>query len=252
MRRMQVEEILSLLDTIAPFDTAQPWDNVGLMVGDPKQEISSIVVSLDPSFEAISFTQKKGAELIITHHPLLFHPLNSINLQENTARKISMLLSSGISLLSMHTNLDIAEGGVADVLAEKLKLQDVENLGFFRTGTIGDSRPVLDWSKALPFDPIRLVDAGVPVNQVGVCPGSGMDYWRDAFAMGCDTYVTGDVRYHAAFDAFEAGMNIVDLGHFGTEEIMIKPFMEKLQHRLTGVDIRAYEGRDVFTWVKGE
>ena len=250
--KMQIAKVLSILDVIAPFETAEKWDNVGLMVGDPSQEITAIVVSLDPSFEAITWAEKHAADCIITHHPLFFEPIRCLNLQENTAKKVSMLLSSGISLVSMHTNLDLAEGGVADVLAQKLSLNNIQKNGVLRTGTVPGDKTLPLWSRGLPFPNSRLVDAGRTVRRVCTCPGSGMDYWRDAYALGCDTFVTGDVKYHAALDAKEAGMNVIDLGHHGTEELIVIPFMEKLQQELPGVYISAYESADVFLSGKGE
>jgi dinuclear metal center YbgI/SA1388 family protein len=247
---MQVKKILSILDDIAPFDTAEKWDNVGLMVGDPDQDVSTIVIALDPSFEAISWARDVQADCIITHHPLFLQPIRCINLQEMIAKKISFLLNSNISVVSMHTNLDTALGGVADVFAQKLSLKDVVNRGILRMGTIQRGMTLASWVNTLPFKNIRIVDAHREVLQVCACPGSGMDLWKDAYDLGCDTYVTGDVRYHSALEALETGMNIVDIGHYGTEEIIVKPFMKKLQQQLPRVYIRAYEGRDVFMSTK--
>ncbi len=244
--------MLSILDAIAPFHTAEQWDNVGLMVGDPDQEISTVVVALDPSFEAISFARDAGADCIITHHPLFFEPMRCLNLQEGTAKKVSLLVKAGISLLSMHTNLDLAPGGVADVLARELGLEDVQAHGMLRTGTVRGDLALSAWTGTLPFTNIRLCDAKRAVHHVCACPGSGMSSWREALEMGCDTFVTGDVRYHAALDAIEAGMNVIDLGHYGTEKIIVKPFMEKLHNELQGMQVIAYEGGDVFTSIEGE
>ncbi|MBN2297578.1 MAG: Nif3-like dinuclear metal center hexameric protein [Deltaproteobacteria bacterium] len=249
---MQLDEVLTILNTIAPFETCEQWDNVGLMVGDPAAEITSIAVALDPSFDVITRAIHQKADCIITHHPLFFAPIRCMNLKESTAKKAFMLLRSGISLVSMHTNLDMAHGGVADVLANKLGLEGIQKNGVIRTGTVAGNMPLTSWCRSLPFAYIRMVDAGLPVRLVSACPGSGMDYWRDAKASGCDTFVTGDVRYHAALDAKESGMNVVDLGHHGTEEIIVKPFMEKLQQELQGVYISAYESADVFMSGKGE
>jgi dinuclear metal center YbgI/SA1388 family protein len=247
---MLVKKILTILDDIAPFDTAEKWDNVGLMVGNPDQDVSTIVIALDPSFEAISWAKEIQADCIITHHPLIFQPLRCINLQDTIAKKISLLLNSNISVVSMHTNLDVALGGVADVFVQKLSLNDVASRGILRMGKVQRSMTLTSWVKKLPFKNIRIVDAHREVLQVGACPGSGMDLWKDAYDLGCDTYVTGDIRYHAALEALETGMNVVDLGHYGTEEIIVKPFMKKLQQQLPRVYIRAYEGRDVFMSTK--
>lgn len=249
---MQISKVISILDAIAPFDTAEGWDNVGLMVGDPAQEVTAIVVSLDPCLGVITWAQEHAADCIITHHPLFLEPIRCLNLQEATARKVSMLMASGISLVSMHTNLDMAEDGVADILARKLSLDHIEKKGVLRMGTLEKDRMLPEWIGDLPFTAMRVVDAGRPVRRVCACPGSGMSYWREAHASGCDTFVTGDVRYHAALDALEAGMNVIDLGHHGSEELIVVPFMEKLQQELPGISVSAYESADVFLSGKGE
>lgn len=250
---MQLQDILTILDSIAPFNTAEQWDNVGLMVGDPCQEIKSILVSLDPSFEAIDAARAADINLIISHHPLIFTPLKRIDLRrDRISRKIGTLIQSGIALVSMHTNLDASTGGVADVLAERLSLQGVQAFGSMRYGTITEAMPLDSWAKSLPFDTIRIVDARLPVKNVCSCPGSGMGYLGDAQSLGCDTLVTGDVRYHAALDAREAGVNIVDLGHFATEQVAIAPLAERLRITLQGLPIYAHRAKDVFINVKGE
>lgn len=249
---MQLQNIISILDSIAPFDTAEQWDNVGLMVGDPHQEVNSILVALDPSYEAIGVAQAGDIDLIISHHPLIFTPLKRINLHEDVSRKIGILIRSGKALVSMHTNLDAAVGGMADILAERLSLQEVQSLGIMRYGIIQEATPLYSWAKNLPFGTIRIVDAELPVKNVCACPGSGMSYLNDALSLGCDTFVTGDVKYHAALNAREAGINIVDLGHFSTEQIAIAPLAERLQRELQALPIHIHRAKDVFMNVKGE
>jgi GTP cyclohydrolase I len=251
-KKMQLQKILSILDSIAPFETSEQWDNVGLMVGDPRQEINSILVTLDPSFEAIETAQKANANLIVTHHPLIFTPLRRIDLTDIVSRKIGLLIQARIALLSMHTNLDIAAGGVADVLAGRLFLQDIKSSGPMRYGKIKKAMSLKAWSRSLPFDSIRIVDADLAVKNVCACPGSGMSYLHDSLSLGCDTLVTGDVKYHAALDALEAGINIVDLGHFATEQIAIAPFAERLRSEFRDLPIHTHQAKDVFVNIKGE
>jgi len=250
MGKMKVRDLISILDAIAPFETAQGWDNVGLMLGDPGREFSKLLVALDPCFEVISRAQEIGADCIVTHHPLFFQPIRSLNLEHATAQKVSLLMKSDICVICMHTNLDAARGGVADVLASRLGLHEIEDCGLMRTGTLPEKTALSRWAFSLPFENIRIVDAKRMVRRVGLCPGSGMDLWEDARARGCDTFVTGDVKYHDAMDAREAGLNVIDLGHFGAENIIVKPLVTKIQQQMPGVCIHAYEGRDVFTYTK--
>jgi dinuclear metal center YbgI/SA1388 family protein len=245
---MLLKDILTVLDSIAPFETAEEWDNVGLMVGDSGSEVHSILVALDPSIEVIKAAKGSDIDLILTHHPLMLHPIRYLDIREGISKKIALLIESRINLVSMHTNLDNAPGGVADELASSLGLKDVRPFGALRIGTIGTHKPLDGWLKSLPIRNAHFIDAGRDVCMVGACPGSGMEYWYQAWQMGCDTFVTGDVRYHAAYDALDAGLNVVDLGHFSTEEIIIRPLAEKLKQRLKGLNVRAHTTRDIFSY----
>jgi dinuclear metal center YbgI/SA1388 family protein len=245
---MKLQDVITLLNSIAPFDLAEKWDNVGLLVGDTDQEIRKTIVSLDPGFDVISRAKEEGCNLIITHHPLFVEPIKCLNLKNATALKASMLLKADISLVAMHTNLDTAEGGVADVLALALGLSDIESRGLFRTGTI-DPTSLAAWVKTLPFKNPRITDTGRLARCIAASPGSGMSLWREAKEAGCDTIVTGDVKYHAAIEAFETGLNVVDLGHYATESIIVRPLAERLGQLLEGVEVSAYTGRDIFITV---
>jgi dinuclear metal center YbgI/SA1388 family protein len=236
-----------VLDTIAPFEGAQEWDNVGLMVGDLESPINSVLVALDPSLEVVHKAKEAEIDLILTHHPLILKPIARIDLKDVIAKKIAMLILARINLISMHTNLDKAPGGVADELAKRLALNDVRPDGYMRIGFINKPNTLNDWITTLCVRSARLIDTGRDVSMVALCPGSGMEYWEKALSLGCDTFVTGDVRYHAGLDAKEAGMNVVDLGHFGTEEIIVTPLAERLKQELKGVAVHAHHGRDVFT-----
>ncbi len=244
---MRLSDVLAVLNSIAPFDAAEAWDNIGLQVGDPTMEVRSILVALDPTLEALGMASTNGCELVVTHHPLIMTPLGRIDLAETVSRKIELLLRQKLGLVCMHTNLDKAPGGTADMLAEALGLKDASGQGFLRVGKAGTKTPLSLWVEGLPFRAARLCDAGRLVETVGACPGSGMELWRQARSLGCDTYVTGDVRYHAALEAVEAGMNVVDLGHFATEEIVLDSLAGRLGAELCGIRVIVHKGRDVFT-----
>lgn len=245
---MMLKDIIAVLDAIAPFETAEEWDNVGLIVGDSHSTVKSVLIALDPSLEVIHSARDSGIDLILTHHPLIFNPIKQIDLQQLPAKKIAILINSHISLVSMHTNLDKAPGGVADELAKKLELIDVRTYGIMRTGSLSTPVPLKEWISALGIRTARYIDSGPMVSRVALCPGSGMDYWKQAHDIGCDTMITGDVRYHAGLDAKESGLNVVDLGHYATEEIIITPLAEKLHNELNGVEIHAYHVRDIFSF----
>ncbi len=242
---MRLKEIIKILDKVAPFALAEEWDNCGLMVGDPEQDVLKVMVALDPTLAVIAAAAE--SDLIITHHPLFFGPIQALDLSEPLGRKVAMLMQNRTALVAMHTNLDKAAGGVADQLALKLGLQGLEQEGFLRTGRLKQPEVLKAWVKKLgtEFNSVpRVVDGGRAVSMVGLCPGSGMEFWRQAHAYGCDTFVTGDVKYHQALEAREAGMNVVDLGHFASEELVIKPLAERL--RAHNLDVRPYEAHDIF------
>jgi len=244
---MILKDVMRVLDAIAPFEEAEEWDNVGLMVGDLQSEIKSILVALDPSLEVIDAAREKCINLILTHHPLIFKPISCLDLNDVIAKKIANLIKCQINLVSMHTNLDKATGGISDLLAARLGLNSVKSYGIMRVGSIDRETSLDIWLSTLSFKVARSIYVGRNVCRVAACPGSGIDYWQQALQLGCDTLVTGDVRYHAGLDAKEAGINVVDLGHFGTEEIIIKPLAERLTKDLKGIDVLAHEGRDVFS-----
>lgn len=243
---MRLQEIVDTLNDIAPFALAQEWDNCGIMVGDPDQEIRSILIALDPTLEAIDYALSQGIDLIVTHHPLFFEPLKSLNLAHGQARKAALLIENRMALVSMHTNLDAAQNGVADELAARLGLREVRGLGMLRLGRV-DPHPLEAWVRSLPFSGARFCSAGREVALVAACPGSGMDLWPEALEAGCDTLVTGDVRYHRAMDAVEAGLNIVDIGHYGSEAVILRPLAERVRSLLPAVLTTAFEGADIFT-----
>ncbi len=247
---MQLSGVLAELDRLAPLASAEAWDNVGLMVGDLGSEISSVLVSLDPSLAAIAWARDQAIDLLLTHHPLILHPIRNVRLDEGVGRKIGQLVRAGIALVSLHTNLDAASGGVADTLAERVGLEAIEACGMLRAGRVAAGGALAPWVRSLGFGEARIVDAGRDVKYVAVCPGSGMDAWREALSRGCDTFVTGDVRYHAALDAREAGLNVVDLGHYATEALVCRPLVGTLRGVLAGVDVRVFEGQDVFQSIK--
>ena len=244
---MKLRDVMTVLESIAPFDAAEEWDNVGLQIGDPGSEIQAVLVALDPSYDVIRGAARSKTDLILTHHPLMLKPFSRLDLSRGVGKKLAMLIRGRMNLVSMHTNLDKAPGGVADELAARLSLCEVNSHGALRLGTLRKKTPLRDWINGLPFQTGRICDAGRDVLKIAACPGSGMEYWRQARELGCDTMVTGDVRYHAALDALEDGMNVVDLGHFGTEEVILKPLAARLRRELKGVAVRAHKGRDVFS-----
>ena len=233
-----VADILKFMDTIAPPYMKMDWDNCGLLCGRKDKEVKKILVALDPFRNVIQEAIDLGADLIVTHHPLIFrNPLMAVNEDTETGRCILELMEHGIAAINAHTNLDLAPGGVNDVLAQTLGLQDIqiinpiENYGLLRCGTVAE-QPLAAFlsvvKENLHCEGLRYVDAGNPVRKVAVGGGSCADELQEALDAGCDTFVTADVKYNQFRTAYELGLNLIDAGHFHTENPTMPVVAQKL------------------------
>lgn len=229
---MTVHDVLQALEALAPASMKYDWDNVGLLCGRSSQEVRRILVALDPFEDVCREAAETGADLIVTHHPLIFQPPKSVTDGDSVGRCILFLATHGISAVNAHTNLDCAPGGVNDVLARTLGLEQVEVLnpagtdaqgrpyGLLRAGTVAETplAAFLDHVKARLGAPgLRYVDAGKTVRRVAVGGGACAGEIRAVYDAGCDTFVTADVKYNQFWDAHDLGLNLIDAGHFYTE-----------------------------------
>ena len=242
-----VSDILSFLDTLAPRGLAESWDNVGLLCGSGKQEVSRILVALDPFENVCREAVEVEAQLIVTHHPLIFDPLKSVTEDDPVGRCLRLLCRSDISAINAHTNLDYAPGGVNDTLAAVLGLTAVQTIllpgkdyGLLRHGTV-ERQPLGDFlalvKRALGCPGLRYADAGKPVRHVAVGGGACGSELKDAVRAGCDTFVTSDVKYNQFRDAFDLGLNLIDAGHFATENPVTAVLARKLKARFPEVEV---------------
>lgn len=239
-----VNDIITFLETLAPRNMAENWDNVGLLCGSAGTPVTKILVALDPFPSVCQEAAQLGAELVVTHHPLIFSPLKSITDESSVGRCIHTLLKNGISAVNAHTNLDMAPGGVNDVLAQTLGLEDIsipfpfgqdesgQPYGLLRVGTV-PSQPVAAFLSQvkdhLGCPGLRYTDGGKPVHRVAVGGGACGSEWLQAVEAGCDTFVTADVKYNQFWDAQQAGLTLIDAGHFYTENPIVSVLAEKLQ-----------------------
>ena len=251
-----VGDILRWVETIAPPYMKMDWDNVGLLCGSKRAPVTKILVALDPFEGVCREAADWGAELIVTHHPLIFQPLNSVTDETGVGRYVMELCRHGISAINAHTNLDCAPGGVNDVLAEKLGLTQTEILpsgegggsrpysGILRAGYVQEqSLPAfLDRVKAALGTPtLRYAEGGKPVRRVAVGGGACGSELMDAFDAGCDTFVTSDVKYNQFWDAKDLGMNLIDAGHFYTENPVCYMLAEKIRAAFPDVLVKVSE-----------
>ena len=222
-----VKDILQLMESIAPQAKKERWDNVGLLCGREDKEVKTILIALDPFEDTANEAVEIGAELILTHHPLIFHPLPSVTSNTAIGRTIFTLVRHDISAFCAHTNLDIAPEGVNQQLAKVLGLEDITVIeptepgwGLLRQGTVTEQslQSFLSHVKQTLNAPgLRYASAGKKVHHVAVGGGACGEEWPTVLNAGCDTFVTSDVRYNDFWDARDAGLNIIDAGHFYTE-----------------------------------
>lgn len=227
-----VNDVLTYLDTLAPKSMKMEWDNVGLLCGYRNREVHKILVALDPFESVCREAHSVGADLIVTHHPLIFQPQHAITDDTGVGRSILFLASHSISAINAHTNLDCAPGGVNDCLAAALGLSDVSVIcpagtdeagrpwGLLRKGIVQQQTMesfLAHVKGALGCSGLRYVSSGVPVKCVAVGGGACASELQNAIRAGCDTMVTADVKYNQFWDAQELGINLIDAGHFFTE-----------------------------------
>jgi dinuclear metal center YbgI/SA1388 family protein len=227
-----VKNIYDYINSIAPYDTQEEWDNSGHCVGDFRQEVKKVVMSLDPTKEVCLYAKEVGADLVLTHHPLIFNPIK--NVKSDSA--VYMLANFGISHLCAHTNFDKADGGINDNLAEILGLSDTKRLndGFTVVGKLESEMSMDDFvefvSDRLNVSGIRYTDTDKMIKTVSVCGGAGGEF-IDLACANSDSYVTGDLKYHEFLDAQQNGFAVVSAGHFETENepfLMLKEKLEKI------------------------
>ena len=240
--------IMNALERIAPRRLAEDWDNPGLLVGSHAQKVGRILVALDVDDCVTEEAIARGADMIVAHHPAIFRGMKQLRTDLPLGKRLAALLTHGIAVAAAHTNLDVAHGGVNDVLAAHLGLEKLssfvissqeegvtESLG--RMGVLPAPLAIEDFARTvkerLGVSHVRLAAAAArPVRRVAVCGGAGAEFIDNAVRLGADVYVTGDVKYHDAQRAVEQGMHIIDAGHFGTEAPVLPVLAEHLRAEL--------------------
>ena len=249
-----VADILNFMEGIAPPYMAEDWDNCGLLCGRKDREVRRILVALDPFRTVIDEAIALKADLIVTHHPLIFRDkLTAVNEDTETGRCVLTLIENGIAAINAHTNLDMAPGGVNETLAKTLGLMNMEiidpvdNYGLLRKGEVTE-QPLEEFlasvREKLGCKGLRYVSGGRSVRTVAVGGGSCADFMTRALAAGCDTFVTADVKYNQFRTAHELGLNLIDAGHFHTENPVMPLVAEKLRAEFPGVEVIFCEKHD--------
>ena len=248
-----VNDIVAYMETIAPQRKKESWDNVGLSCGRPDKQVRTILVALDPFEDVAAEAVALGADLIVTHHPLLFYPAYQITSGSAIGRTILTLVQHDIAAFSAHTNLDIAPEGVGACLAASLGLEHIcvisptetdetgKVWGLLRRGTVPE-QPLDSFlahvKRALCAPGLRYASTGRSVHHVAVGGGACADEWKTALEAGCDTFVTADAKYNDFWDARDAGLTLIDAGHFYTENPVCGYLQRILREAFPGVSVQ--------------
>lgn len=255
---MTVHQLYTALDAKIPTSLRCEWDNDGLMCEpSPDEKVEKVLFALDVTDEVIAFAKQIGAQVIISHHPMLFRPMKSVNNGSLNGHKTIELIRNNIAVFSFHTRLDRMKGGVNDVLAETLGLTDLEVFGDEETpdiGRIGNVKEttVADFAdlvrRALGTPAMQTVDLGKPVRRVAVVGGDGKDFIPDAKAAGADLYLTGTLSYNSIVDGADMGLQLIEAGHYYTENKVLDRLAAWVKVLCPNASRHIY-GSNPVTWV---
>ncbi len=257
---MKCCEIIEKLEALSPTAYAEEWDNIGLLAGRRDKEVETIYIALDATDEVIADAAACRADMLLTHHPLIFKKLGRIDAEDFIGRRIYRLIRNDISYYAMHTNFDVM--GMADAAADELSLadrrvlsvtfeDDISKEGCGRVGRLARRMSVSDCAQLVKerfrVPNVRVFgEPGDIVETAAVMPGSGGDYIKDALAAGADVMITGDVSHHEGIDAVAQGLAIIDAGHYGIEKLFIGYMEEYLKRELPRVRICKADIREPF------
>lgn len=249
---MKCKEIIACLEKLAPGIYAENWDNVGLLTGREEKEVEKIMLALDPSGPVINQALEWGADMLITHHPLIFSGMKSITTGDFIGRRVYRLIRNDISYYAMHTNFDVM--GMADAVADELELEKCrvlevtfqDDIAMEGIGRIGNLPVVMKLEECAAYvkskckiPMVRVFgDPSLPIERVALVPGSGKNYVSHALGQGAQVLITGDIGHHDGLDALEQGLTVIDAGHYGLEKIFSFYMEEVLRRELPGIAVK--------------
>lgn len=229
---MKVSQILNWLNGFAPFDTAESFDNVGLLMGNPDAEVHCVVFGMDLTQQLAEEAIRLKAELIITHHPFIFRGLKRIDYMNPQGRTLCLLAQHGISVIAAHTNYDQASGGICDALAKAFSLSDVESPDpYVRVGSLPrplNAEELTDLIRSvLHTNPRCYTASDRLISRLAVSGGAYGEGYEAAVAAGAQAYIVGEIKHHEILDACACGLTIFDAGHYPTELPGVKALYER-------------------------
>lgn len=233
---MNAKQLYQKFQVAIPDYLRESWDNDGIMCcPDGSSEIYRVLVTLDVTEEIVDYAIERGFDLIVSHHPLIFRPIASLDEENHISRKLIKLVGSGISVFSFHTRADKLVGGVNDRLADLLGIKDTEPFGegdLGRIGRIDEPMDIQDFAYRVKqlcgSDVIRYADGFSDVHTVALVGGDGKSYVKAAIEAGADTYISGRIGYNVMEEAAEMGINLIEAGHYFTEQHICEFFRELL------------------------
>lgn len=228
---MEIRELIEKLEDKYPLDLQEEWDNSGLQIGNPNNDLNNVMISLDLEEEAIDEAIKNDCNLIVTHHPYIFRDIRYIDFTDQFYHRLEKVIKNDISVYSMHTNLDKAYGGLNDNFAEILGLKNIKILEHDSDPGLGRYGDIIEINaKDLALDIKNKLKANglicygnmdKKVKKLALCGGAGSELFDDCLKLGLDAMVTGDVKYHEAMDYSNKGLLIIDPGHYASENHVI-------------------------------
>lgn len=238
---LTVQAVYDFINARAPYDIQDPGDNSGLLVGDPAAEVTRIHFAMDLTQRVLDEAIAAGADLIVTHHPIMFSPIKRLVTTDYESRLMMQLVLHGIAMISAHTNLDKAPGGIDDVLAERIGLTNVTGEGYVRIGDLPHpmSADELTAHVSRVLDTVvRPMGSSENITRVAVCSGAGGSEWPVAHGWGAQAFISGEIKHHDALPAVDAGLFCLEAGHHATEEPGIFALADALQNEMNRVQYK--------------
>ena len=239
----KVKDIYEYMNSWAPVDSCESWDNVGLLVGRLDADVTKVLVALDITKGVMEQAAAAGTELIIAHHPVIFSPIKSLTANGADSLRALYLAENRIAAICMHTNLDFASDGVDETLSKVLGFSDSKPLSE-EGGRMSELSEPMDLVELLPkiqsalkASGLRYFYAGKPVRKIATVCGSGGSYLGECIKNGCDTLITGDIKHDVFVEAEIFGINLIDAGHFSTEKFIVPAIVQRLNEAFPDVNV---------------
>lgn len=254
--------VIESLERLSPPSFAESWDNVGLLAGRRDKAVEKICIALDATDEVVEEAVRKGADMLLTHHPLIFSAIKRVNADDFIGRRIVKLLQNDISYYAMHTNFDVM--GMADAAADEMGLKDRQVLdityedeiakeGIGRYGKLPQVMSLEECAsyvkEVFRLESVKIYgEPGRAVECAAISPGSGKSMIKPAIAAGAEVLITGDIEHHEGLDAMAQGLMVIDAGHYGIEKIFVPYMAEYMQREFPRLEVFAAREKNPF-WV---